>query len=288
MDAIISQLEQDYYSEMKCSALLRKTLKVATVLKDDEMIHFCQREIKGFKDNPIDFPDYRYGHFSYYTEIFGRRFPLIIPQNLKDRFKIFYETLAIKQPISELEEKLNENFDEYQIQISDSLKFRIRSALSLPDDCVLIPYISKSYFKEFIDHIREFIGKWLANVRENKKNDNGSFVFYNYGIIRDSNIVNSSDNSNIIVEKAFSKEFAQYKDFIKMGLHDTNIPKEKQECMLTLFTQLQKAVNEKTKDDGLKICDLIRAILIGVVGNVFTDGFSYLISFVVSYFHNLF
>ena len=280
--AIISRLEDDYYSEMKCSLLLQKALKVATTLNDEKMIAFCQKEIKGFKDNPKDFPDYRYGHFNYYVNAMGMRSQLLVPEKLKDLFNIFYGTLAIKQPISELEEKLKENFSEYKIEISDSLKKNIRNTLSLPDDCDLIPYISKSYFKEFIEGIRNIIGKWIANIKDGK-NDN-SLIINNYGQITDSNFIGQAKDSNISIEKVFTTDFDQYKSALKNNMSDINLSTTKQDEIMSLFSQLQNAILQKNKKDGLSICQVVQMILIGAASNLFADGFHYLIHIAICFF----
>ena len=265
----IAQLEDDYLSGMKCSLLLRKALRVATILNDEKMIAFCQREIKGFKDNPDDFPEYRYGHFNYYVKIRGIHCPLQVPPKFKDIFKIFYETLAIKQPISELEDRLRENHFQYQIQISNSLKSKIRDALSLPNDCDLIPYISKSYFEEFIESIRSIIGKWIANVKKGCIANDNSFIINNY---------------NQTIEKVFTTDFDHCKSTLKNNLSDIEISTEKQNEIMSLFSDLQTAIQQKNKNEGLNICNIIRMILVGAAANLLSDGIKLLIHAIIFYF----
>lgn len=285
-NAIISQLEDDYISGMKCSLLLKKTLRVATLLKDEKMVNFCQREIKGFKDNPNDFPEYRYGHFNYYVEIEnGIRCPLQIPESIKDIFNIFYETLAVKQPISELEEQLKKNFSSYQLQISSSLKSKIRNALDLPDHCNLIAYFSKSNFEDFIEKIRTIIGKWIANVKSGIKEDIDKIISYEQ--VNGNNIVGQSQSTNISVEKIFTTDFDQYKEVIESSLTDTNITAAKQQEVLSLFTKLKNAVTENRINERLEFCNLIKALLVGTASDYLTDGLKFFFNFLSAIFESL-
>lgn len=285
-NAIILKLENDYVSGMKCSQLLKETLRVATLLKDEKMVDFCQREIKGFKDNPKNFPEYRYGHFNYYVEIGNNiRCPLQVPEKLKNIFNIFYETLAIKQPISELEDRLKENFPEYQIQITPSLKQKIRNALTLPDDCNLIPYFSKSNFEDFIEKIRTIIGKWIANVKSGIKEDIDKIISYEQ--VKGNNIVGQSQSTNISVEKIFTTDFDQYKEVIESSLTDTNITAAKQQEVLSLFTKLKNAVTENRINERLEFCNLIKAILVGTASDYLTDGLKFFFNFLSAIFESL-
>jgi hypothetical protein len=156
--------------------ILRKTLIFAYKSKNEKIIRWVESELNGYPNNETEIPKYRIVHtdsYGNYIDIFKNQLnnvgiPMLsIPESLRSHF----DTLYMKQSISELEELLKTDSYTYKTLWTPDQTAIYNNAVKNINLCTQAWYLfSRGHFVSLLERIRNCLLKFILELEDEYSN----------------------------------------------------------------------------------------------------------------------
>lgn len=157
--------------EVSVSRLVRYALVLATRLKEEVIVSWCQKELNGYKGGE-EVPEYRVLHGELYgSDDWGRKLPCTITDNPKQQERLM--TCPFSYAISEIEDMVKGGTKALEVSFHPDHEQQLRKVFKGANKVFRVVRIGGC--RKILDAVRQYVFEWTIALQERNLDVEGSF-----------------------------------------------------------------------------------------------------------------